>query len=49
VNTKPLWFLGLTLVALGLALLTSAATWRKLRRQVLATVQGRLLNPSRLS
>jgi len=40
VNTKPMLFVGLTLVALGVALLTSASTWRRMGRQALATVHG---------
>ncbi len=48
VDTKPLWFVGLTLVAFGLALLTSAATWGRLRRRLLVTAQGPLMTWSRV-
>jgi len=40
VNTKPMLFVGLTLMALGVALLTSASTWRRMGRQALATLHG---------
>lgn len=40
VNVKPLWFIGSTLVAIGLCLLTTAASWRRMARRLLATVQG---------
>jgi hypothetical protein len=40
VNTKPLWFVGLTLVALGLCLLTSAESWRRTRRRLSTAVGG---------
>jgi hypothetical protein len=46
INTKPLWFLGLTLIALGLALLSSRATWRRMSRQVLAIVPFPRPSPS---
>ena len=40
VNVKPLWFIGLTFVALGLCLLTTAASWRRMARRLLAAVQS---------
>jgi hypothetical protein len=36
VDVKPLWFIGLTLVALGVGLLTSGESWRRVARRILA-------------
>jgi hypothetical protein len=40
VNTKPLWFIGIGLVALGLALTRSNDSWRRMRRRVSMTLRG---------
>jgi hypothetical protein len=38
VDVKPLWFIGLTLVALGVGLLTSGESWRRMARRLLTTM-----------
>ena len=40
VNTKPLWFIGIALVALGLALTRSNDSWRRMRRRLSMTLRG---------
>jgi hypothetical protein len=38
VDVKPLWFIGLTLVALGVGLLTSGESWRRMAHRLLTTM-----------
>jgi hypothetical protein len=42
VNTKPLLFLGLTLVALGLCLINTKDSWRRMVRRLMATIRWSL-------
>ncbi len=40
INTKPMWYLGLTLLVLGIALAASKESWRRVRRRASSFVHA---------